>query len=142
MMRRSQTYAVAGNCCLVPVLILLAIIVAAVIGSSFVWHAASRRAFPWELRHYHSDAYRDGYQEGNRLGADYAHRGDPEPTGRDLDALALREAERLHIKRNRGQWLEGFRNGFARGFANSEAWNKQASWLPLPAPRDLALKSA
>jgi hypothetical protein len=143
MTRRSQTRRVAGNCCcLAPVLILLAIIVVAAIGAAFVLHSVRPGVFPWGPRHHHSDAYRDGYQEGNRLGVDYAHRGDPEPTGRDLDALALREADRLHIRRDRGQWIEGFRNGFARGFANDEASNKQASWSRLPVWGDLALKLA
>ena len=38
-MRKSKTNGVAGNCCcLVPVLILLAIFVAALIGAAFVSH--------------------------------------------------------------------------------------------------------
>jgi hypothetical protein len=137
MIKRSQTNGVAGNCCcLVPVLILLAIIVAAVIGAAFVWHSAMPSVFRWDSGHHHYDAYRDGYQEGNRLGAAYARRGDPEPT--DVDALARREADRLHVRRDRGQWIEGFRNGFARGFENSsnEASNKPASWSRLAAKRD------
>jgi len=56
---------------------------------------------------------------GEQTRVDYARRGDPEPTGQNLDALALREADRLHIRRNRGHWVEGFRNGFTRGFEGS-----------------------
>jgi hypothetical protein len=131
-MRRSQTSGVAGNCscCLVPAFILLAIIVAAVIGSAVVWHAAMPSVFRSDSgNHHHYDAYRDGYEEGNKLGADYARRVDREPTGADLDALALREADRLHVRRDRGHWIEGFRNGFTRGFEEfrNQASNQQAS---------------
>ncbi len=144
-MRRSQTSGVAGNCscCLIPALILLAIIVAAVIGSAVVWHAAMPSVFRWDSGHrHHYNAYRDGYEEGNRLGADYARRGDREPTGQDLDALALREADRLHVSRGRGQWIEGFRNGFTRGFEefSNQASNQQASWSRLAASPDFGLK--
>jgi hypothetical protein len=147
MMRRSQTSGVAGNCscCLVPALIFLAIIVAAVIGVAVVWHSAMPSVFHWDSGHrHHYDAYRDGYQEGNRLGADYGRRGDPEPTGQDLDALARREADRLHVRRNRGQWIEGFRNGFARGFEefSNQASNRQANWSRLTAGPDFPLKLA
>jgi hypothetical protein len=116
MTRRSKTHGVAGSCCcLVPVLILLAMIVLAVIGAAFVLHGVRPGFFPLGLRYHHSEAYRDGYQEGNRLGAAYAPRGDPEPMGRDLDALALREADRLHIKRDRGQRLpQWFRAGLCK----------------------------
>ena len=116
-MRRCKTNRVAGACCcLVPVLILLAIIVAAVIGTAFVWRAAMTDVFSWDSGHHrhHYDVYREGYEEGNRLGAAYARRGDSAPA--DLDGLARREAERLHIRRDREQWVEGFRNGFDRGF--------------------------
>src|SRR5207237_8493837 len=105
-MRRSQTSGVAGNCscCLIPALILLAIIVAAVIGSAVVWHAAMPSVFRWDYAHrHHYNTYRDGYEQGNKLGADYARRGDPEPIRQDLDTLALREADRLHVRRARGQ---------------------------------------
>ena len=74
--------------------------------------------------HHHYNAYRDGYEQGNKLGADYARRRDPEPKGQDLDALARREADRLHIGRNRGHWIEGFRNGFTRGY---QEFSNQAS---------------
>ena len=125
MIQRSRTNRVAGNCCcLVPVLILLAIFVAALIGAAFVWRAAMTDIFSWDSGHHHHryDAYHDGYEEGNRLGATYARRGDPAPA--DLDALAIREAERSHVRaRDRDQWVEGFRNGFDRGFRsfNDEA---------------------
>jgi hypothetical protein len=136
MMQRSQTSRVAGNCscCLVPALILLAIIVAAVIGVAVVWQSAMPSVFRWDYAHrHHYDAYRDGYQQGNELGVDYARRGDAEPTRQDLDALALREADRLHVRRDRRQWIEGFRNGFTRGFEefNNQASNQQASWSRL-----------
>src|SRR5437868_13649820 len=91
MMRRSQTSGIAGNCscCLVPALILLAIIVAAVIGVAVVWQSAMPSVFPWDSGHrHHYDAYRDGYEQGNKLGVDYARRGDPEPTGQGVDVLA------------------------------------------------------
>jgi hypothetical protein len=147
MMRRSQTRRVAGNCscCLVPALILLAIIVAAVIGVAVVWHSAMPSVFRWDSGHrHHYDAYRDGYQEGNRLGVDYARRGDAEPTEQDLDELARREADRLHVRRDRGQWIKGFRNGFARGFEefSNQASNRRASWSRLAASLDFPLKLA
>jgi hypothetical protein len=107
-MRRSQTRGIAGNCscCLVPALILLAIIVAAVIGVAVVWQSAMPSVFRWDYGdHHHYNAYRDGYEQGNKLGVDYARRGDPEPTGQNLDAVALREADRLHVRRNRGHWI-------------------------------------
>src|SRR5438034_9887143 len=100
MMRRSQTSGIAGNCscCLVPALILLAIIVAAVIWVAVVWQSAMPSVFRWDSGHrHHYDAYRDGYEQGNKLGADYARRGDPEPTGQDLVSLARREADILQV---------------------------------------------
>lgn len=144
-MRKRKSHKTAGNCCcLVPVLILLAIIVAALIGAAFVWHNARPSAFRWDSRPHHYDAYRDGYHEGNRVGAAYARRGDPEPTEQDLDALALREADRLHVRMDRGQWIAGFRNGFARGFGKfrDEALNKPDSWSRLTAVRQLPAKLA
>jgi hypothetical protein len=119
---------------LVPALLLLAIIVAAVIGSAVVWHSAVPSVFRWDSGHgRHYSAYRDGYEQGNKLGADYARRGDREPTGQDLDALAQREADRLHISRNRGHWIEGFRNGFTRGYQefSNQASNQRDSWSRL-----------
>ena len=75
-MRRCKTNAGAGTCCcLIPVLILLAIIVLAMIGAAVVWQGAVPNMFRWESAHHHSEAYRDGYEEGNRLGAAYANRG-------------------------------------------------------------------
>ena len=140
MMRRSQTSGIAANCscCLVPALILLAIIVAAVIGVAVVWQSAIPSVFRWDNgHHHHYNAYRDGYEQGNKLGADYARRGDAQPTGQDLDALALREADRLHIGRNRGHWIEGFRNGFTRGYQefNNQASNQRESWSQLATRR-------
>ena len=130
-MRTSQTCGEAGNCscCLVPAVIFLAIIVAAVIGVAVVWQSAMPNVFRWDHGDYHHyNVYRDGYEQGNKLGADYARRGDAEP--KDLDALARREADRMHVRRNRGQWIEGFRNGFTRGFEefSNRASNEQASW--------------
>jgi len=147
MMRRSQTSGVAGNCscCLVPALILLAIIVAAVIGVAVVWQSAMPSVFRWDYgHHHHYAAYGDGYREGKKLGADYARRGDREPRGQDLDALALSEADRLHVRRDRGQWIEGFRNGFTRGFEefSNQASNQRASWSRLAASADFPPKFA
>jgi hypothetical protein len=147
MMRTSQTSGVAGNCscCLVPALILLAIIVAAVIGVAVVRQSAMPSVFRWDYGHrHHYDSYRDGYEEGNKLGADYARRGDREPTGQDLDALARREADRMHIRRDRGQWIEGFRNGFTRGFGefNDQASNQPVGWPGLAAMANFPLKFA
>jgi len=148
MMRRSQTSGIAGNCscCLVPALILLAIIVAAVIGVAVVWQSAMPSVFRWDDRHHHHNynAYRDGYEQGNKLGADYARRGDREPTGQDLDALARREADRMHVRGNRGHWTEGFRNGFTRGFKefNEQASNRGESWSRLAARANFPLKFA
>ena len=81
---------------------------------------------------------------GEQTRADYARRGDREPTGQDLDALALREADRLHVRRDRGQWIEGFRNGFTRGFEefSNQASNQRASWSRLLARPDFPLKLA
>ena len=146
-MRRSKTSGIAGNCscCLVPALILLAIIVAAVIGVAVVWQSAMPSVFRWDYGdHHHYNAYRDGYEQGNKLGVDYARRGDPESTGQDLDALARREADRLHISRNRGRWIEGFRNGFTRGFEefSNHASNRQATWSRLAARTNFPLKFA
>jgi hypothetical protein len=95
--------------------------------------------FRWDYGdHHHYNAYRDGYEHGNKLGADYARRGDREPTRQDLDALALSEADRLHVRRDRGQWIEGFRNGFTRGYQefSNQALNEQASWSRLAARPD------
>jgi hypothetical protein len=130
---------------LVPALLLLAIIVAAVIGSAVVWHSAVPSVFRWDSGHrHHYDAYRDGYEEGNKIGADYARRGDAEPTGQDLDSLALREADRLHVRRDRGQWIEGFRNGFTRGYQEfrNQALNQRESWSRLAARANFPLKFA
>src|SRR5205814_6600853 len=71
MMRRSQTRGIAGNCscCLVPALILLAIIVAAVIGVAVVWQSAMPSVFRWDYAHrHHYDAYRDGYEQATNSG--------------------------------------------------------------------------
>src|SRR5438477_12037982 len=105
MMRRSQTSGVAGNCscCLVPALMLLAFIVAAVIGVAVVWQSDMPSIFRWDYAHrHHYNAYRDGDEQGNKLGADYARLGDAEPTEQDLNALALREADRVHVRGDRG----------------------------------------
>jgi hypothetical protein len=102
-----------------------------VIGVAVVWQSAMPSVFRWDDgHHHHFNVYRDGYEQGNKLGADYARRGDPEPTGQDLDALARREADRMHVRSNRGQWIEGFRNGFTRGFEefNDQASNQPAIW--------------
>ena len=146
-MRRSQTSGIAGNCscCLVPALLLLAIIVAAVIGVAVIWQSAMPSVFRWDDGgHHHYNAYRDGYEQGNKLGADYARRGDREPTGQDLDALARREADRMHVRGNRGRWIEGFRNGFTRGFEefSNRASNQRESWSRLVARANYRAKVA
>ena len=144
-MRRSQTSGVAGNCCCLVAALILAIIVAAVIGAGVVWHNAVPSVFRWDSGHrHHYEAYRDGYQEGNRLGADYARRGDAEPREEDLDALARREADRQHVRRDRGQWIKGFRKGFTRGFEefSNQASNDQASSSRLTARPGFGLKLA
>jgi hypothetical protein len=83
-----------------PAVILLAIIVAAVIGVAVVWQSAMPSVFRWDYGdHHHYNVYRDGYEQGNKLGADYERRGDAEPRGQDLDALARREADRMHVRR-------------------------------------------
>jgi hypothetical protein len=143
-MRRFEANAVAGNCCcLIPVLILVMIIVAAVIGAAVVWYSAVPNMFRWESAHHHSDTYGDGYEEGYRVGARYAARGEPEPAGQDLDALALGEADRLHVTRDRKHWIQGFRSGFARGFGsfNTQAFRNRT--VPLDHRRlDAATSSA
>src|SRR5689334_4087427 len=114
----------ACGCCLVPFVILLIIFVAAVVFTSLVWHATIPPRFGWEpMRHYHFDAYRAGFQKGNVIGEQYASRGQVEPTGEDLKDLARREAQRLHVTRDRNQWMKGFRDGFTSGFTS---FRKQA----------------
>src|SRR5207302_10651808 len=139
--------AVSGNrsCSLVPALIHVAIIVAGVIEVAVVWQSAMPGVFRCDYgHHHHYHAYRDGCREGKKLGADYARRGDREPRGQDLDALALSEADRLHVRRDRGQWIEGFRNGFTRGFEefSNQASNQRASWSRLAASADFPPKFA
>jgi hypothetical protein len=126
-MRRYQHRTVAGNCgcCLLPFVILLVAFVATVIVTSLVWHTAAPDIFGWDSpRHHHFDAYRAGFQEGNKVGVEYAAQDRPEPSAEDLDNLARREAEGLRIRRDRRRWMEGFRDGFKRGF---ERVNKEAS---------------
>jgi hypothetical protein len=121
-MRKYKDREVSGacGCCLVPFILLLIIFVAAVVCTSLVWHATLPGSFGWEsMRHHHFDAYRAGFQQGNIIGEQYASRGDAEATGEDLNDLARHEAERLHVTRDRGQWMKGFRDGFARGFETS-----------------------
>ena len=114
----------ACGCCLVPFVILLIIFVAAVVFTSLVWHATVLNNFGWApTRHHDFDAYRAGFQQGNVTGQQYAARGQAEPAGEDLNDLARREAERLHVTRDRNEWMKGFRDGFARGFAS---FSKQA----------------
>ena len=114
----------ACGCCLVPFIVLLIVFVAAVVFTSAVWHATLPGSFGWEpFRHHHFDAYRAGFRQGNIIGEQYASRDEAEPTGEDLNDLARREAERLHVTRDRGQWMKGFRDGFASGF---EHFRKQA----------------
>ena len=104
--------------------ILLIIFVAAVVFTSLIWHATIPPSFGWRpMRHHHFDAYRAGFQQGNVIGEQYASRGQAEPTREHLNDLAQREAERLHVTRDRNQWMKGFRDGFARGF---ESFSKQA----------------
>ena len=125
-MRKCKDRHVTGacGCCLVPFVILLIIFVAAVVFTSLVWQAAISPSFGWgPMRHHHFDAYRAGFRQGNVIGEQYASRGQAEPTGEDLNDLARREAERLHVTRDRNQWMKGFRDGFARGF---ESFNKEA----------------
>ena len=125
-MRKYKNRHVTGacGCCLVPFIVLLIIFVAAVVFTSLVWHATLPAGFGWEsMRHHHFDAYRAGFRQGTIVGEQYASRGEAEPTGEDLNDLARREAERLHVTRDRGQWMKGFRDGFASGF---EHFRKQA----------------
>jgi hypothetical protein len=125
-MRKYKDRHVTGacGCCLVPFVILLIIFVAAVVFTSLMWHATIPPSFGWRpMRHHHFDAYRAGFQQGNVIGEQYGSRGEAEPTGEDLNDLARREAERLHVTRDRNQWMKGFRDGFARGF---ESFNKEA----------------
>ncbi len=125
-MRKHKDRHVIGacGCCLAPFVILLIIFVAAVVFTSLVWHASMPGSFDWgPMRHHHFDAYRAGFQQGNVVGEQYASHGEAEPTGEDLSDLARHEAERLHVTRDRNQWMKGFRDGFARGF---ESFRKQA----------------
>jgi hypothetical protein len=118
-MRRQQHRAVAGQCgcCLVPFVILLIAFIATVVITSLVWHTAATDIFGrGPARYHHFDPYRAGFQEGNRVGVEYAAQDRPEPTAEDLDDLARHRAEDLKIRRDRGRWIEGFRDGFKRGF--------------------------
>ena len=126
-MRRYRNRRIAGacGCCLVPFVILLIAFIAAVAMTSMVWHAAMPKAFMWGHTHRdHFDSYRSGFEQGQRMGQQYATRSQAEPAVEEIDELASREAERLHIRRDRREWTRGFRDGFARGF---ESFNKQAS---------------
>lgn len=125
-MRRYRHRQVAGacGCCLVPFVILLIAFVGAVAMTSLVWHAAMPDAFWWgSTRHHHFDAYRSGFEQGHKIGQQYATRSQAEPAVDEVDELASREAERLHVRHDRREWTRGFRDGFARGF---ETFNKQA----------------
>jgi len=125
-MRKYKDRHVTGacGCCLVPFIILLIIFVAAVVFTALVWHATIPPNFGWgPMRHHHFDAYRAGFQQGNVIGEQYAARGQPELAGEDLKDFAWGEAERLHVTRDRNQWMKGFRDGFRRGF---ESFNKHA----------------
>src|SRR5437762_10797304 len=116
-MRRYEHRAVAGNCgcCLAPFIILLIAFIATAVVTSLVWHTAAPDIFGWgAARHHHFDAYRAGFEEGNRIGAEYAARDRAEPTREELDDLARREAEELNVGRDRRRWMEGFRDGFKR----------------------------
>ena len=122
-MRRYRHRAVAGNCgcCLLPFVILLIACVATVILASLMWHTAAPDIFGWgPARHYHVDAYQAGFQEGNRVGAEYAGQDRPEPSADELDDLARRQAEDFKIHRDRRRWMEGFRDGFERGFDRAD----------------------
>jgi hypothetical protein len=48
------------------------------------------------------------------------------------------------VRRNRGQWIKGFRNGFTRGFEefSNQASNQHANWSRLAARPDFPLKLA
>jgi hypothetical protein len=125
-MRRHQHQAVAGNCgcCLLPFVILLIAFIATVVLTSLMWHTAAPDIFGWGPARHHFDAYHAGFQEGNRVGVEYAAQDRPESSAEDLDDLARREADRLRIRRDRRRWMEGFRDGFKRGF---ESMDKEAS---------------
>ena len=134
-MRRHQHRAVAGQCgcCLLPFVVLLIAFIATVVITSLVWHTATPDVFGrGPARHHHFDAYRAGFQEGHKAGADYAAQNRPEPGAEDLDDLARRRAEGLKIHRDRRRWMEGFRNGFKRGF---ERVDEEASTSPRQSDR-------
>lgn len=116
----------AGNCCcLVPVLILVVLCVAMFFGAVLLWHGVRPDLPRWHFGEFdHSDSYRAGYEDGTRLGGEYAERRQPAPTMHELDALAWQEATRSHIGGGRKQWIMGFRAGFARAYGNG---NNQAS---------------
>ena len=125
-MRRYKNRHITGacGCCLIPFIILLIIFVAAVVFTSLVWQATIPPSSGWgPTSHHHFDAYRAGFRQGSVIGEQYASRGQAEPIAEDLNDLARREAERLHVTRDRNQWMKGFRDGFARGF---ESFNKEA----------------
>ena len=122
-MRQHQYRAVAGQCgcCLAPFVILLILFIATVVVTSLMWHTAMPDIFGLgPARHHHFDTYYAGFQEGNKAGAEYAAQDRPEPSAEDLDALARRRAEGLKVRHDRGRWVEGFRDGFKRGFERAD----------------------
>jgi hypothetical protein len=125
--RKHQRETGACACCVVPFIILLLAFVAAVIVTSAVWHAAVPPFSGWApAHHHHFDAYRAGFQEGNRIGEQYATRGQAEPAADELTELATREAQRQHITNNRQEWMKGFRDGFTHAF---QTFNKEAGYF-------------
>jgi hypothetical protein len=54
---------------------------------------------------------------------------------RDRISMRSRDADRMHVRSNRRQWIEGFRNGFTRGF---EQFSNRASNQPVSWPRLVA----
>ncbi|MBV9007750.1 MAG: hypothetical protein JO354_01085 [Verrucomicrobia bacterium] len=126
-MRTQQGRQIRGacGCCLAPFVILLIAFIAIVLLSSLVWHAATPNVFRWEpLRNHHFDAYRAGFGEGDRIGEQYAARGQREPDAEEVEDLAAHEAQRQHVTFHRREWIKGFHDGFIHGF---ETFSKEAA---------------
>ncbi len=128
-MRKKRMRKIDGNCCcLIPLLILVALACAALVGVAIVGNAT----FPDMLRHvsahHRSKAWDDGYKEGEKLGAKFAAQADPMPSAPDLNALADRQAEKEHVTHDRARWLRGFKSGFGHGFKDVNEETSDEDW--------------
>jgi hypothetical protein len=124
-MHKQQSNNTAANCCLVPLLVVVALAIAAVVAIGVLGTAVIPAALTRIHFNHASDAANDdGYKRGHTLGAGYAIDRQPVPTAWDLEVLAQHEAEKAHIRHDRPRWTRSFKNGFAHGYkeANKPAF--------------------